>query len=608
MRGRLVLYSLTLCVAPTLYMTAVAFAARAVGAPSSSAGHLLTTVLIFIGAIVLFGLVCAALMATTITAPVAEMATLMRAIARQGGVSSVGRVPLYQYDEVGALADVTNQMIDRLELTEIDRASAAAALAALNHTLEGRVARRTEELSRRNVDMRLLLDNVDQGFFTVDHAGAMASEHSAILATWFGPIQPGTPLHRLFEHHDARFAEQLELAWEQVTDGILPIELALEQLPRNLACAGRRYRLSYTAIGAGRPERFLVVVSDETPALEHESLQREKKETLALFEHMLADRTSFIGFMEEASEIVERIVQTGGVDPVAFARALHTLKGNAALYGLDSVAELCHELESYMAEERALPGAPQVAGLADRWARLSLQVDRLLDKGRHVIEASPEQFAELEHAVRRGASRTDLLRMLHDLTLEPVERRLRHFAEQASRIGQRLDKEIAANVSHDGLRVDARHWSRIWQAFVHVVRNAVDHGIEPAQERAAAAKPRAGRIDLRGVRDGATVVIEIEDDGRGIPWDQLRDRVAAQGMSASTQEELVAALFLGGVSTAPEISDTSGRGVGMGALRAAVLALGGEVEIDSEPGRGTRVRLRFPESAVAPPRTPPPVG
>ena len=89
-------------------------------------------------------------------------------------------------------------------------------------------------------------------------------------------------------------------------------------------------------------------------------------------------------------------------------------------------------------------------------------------------------------------------------------------------------------------------------------------------------------------------MIEIEDDGRGIPWDELRSRVQARRGSAATRQELVAALFADGISTAREVTETSGRGLGMGALHLAVQALGGDLEIDSEPGRGTCVRLRFP--------------
>ena len=603
LRRRLIFYSVTLCVAPALHMTAVAFAARADGAPAHQ-GDLLTTVLIFFAGIAVFGIICAVLLATTITEPVAEMSALMRAIARQGDVSRIGRVPLYQSDEVGALAEVTNQMIDRLELTEVERAAANAALLTLNQTLERRVAQRTAELSARNSDLRLLLDNVDQGFFTIDRSGAMSPEHSAILATWFGPIQSGEPISRYFERHDDRFADELALAWQQVVDDILPLTVALGQLPERLTSSGRRYRFSYAAIGPGRADRFLVVVSDETSTVENEKLQREKRETLALFESMVADRAAFGGFMEEASNIVALLVAPRVNDRVVFSRALHTLKGNAAVFGLESVVEICHELESYLADEPALPGAPQLARLKERWDRLSTQVEGLLQRGRHTIEASPEQLADLERAVTSGGAPDELLRMIRDLTLEPVERRLHHFAAQVTRLAQRLDKEISVRVSHDGLRLDPRPLSEIWQAFVHAVRNAVDHGIEPADERIAAGKPRVGRIDLRGGRDGTGVVIEIEDDGRGISWHEIRRHLEARGIPASTHQELEAGLFMGGVSTARGLSETSGRGVGVGTLKAVAQALGGDLELDSQPGRGTRLRLRLPGSAVMPPQGP----
>ena len=601
LRGKLVFYSVNLCLTPAFYMAAVAFSAHA---QAGASRHLLVAALIFFAAIVPFGVICAALFAATITGPIAEMAAVMRAIARQGDVSRVGRVPLYDRDELGTLADVTNQMIDRLDLAEADRAASVAALAALNQTLERRVAQRTEELSNRSADMRLLLDNVDQGFFTVDRAGAMSPEHSAILAGWFGPIQVGESIQQYFERHDPRFAEELALAWLQLVDDIIPTELALEQMPKRLVCSGRRHRFSYAPIGGGQADRFLVVVSDETRAVDHELLRHEKQETLALFEHMLADRTGFVVFMEEASEIVSRIVAAPVDDPVGFARALHTLKGNAALFGLESVAERCHALESYMAEERTLPGPSLLADLQERWSRLAEQVDRLLENRRPTIEASPEQYATLEAALRGRVPRDQLLRMLHDLTLEPVERRLQQLAEQAPRIAQRLNKEISIEVSHDGLRLDARRWSKVWQAFVHAVRNAIDHGIEPADERVAAGKPRAGQLKLRAMRDLGGVVIEIEDDGRGIQWDELRDRLTAAGLPAASRQQLVAALFMGGISTARGVTETSGRGLGMGALRAAVRAMGGDIEIESEPGRGTLLRMRFLDSALSPPATP----
>ena len=99
---------------------------------------------------------------------------------------------------------------------------------------------------------------------------------------------------------------------------------------------------------------------------------------LSLFEHMLADRAGFTGFMDEASEIMARLIASRSGDPAEIKRGLHTLKGNAALFGLQSIAEICHELESRLLDERVLPDAEAFARLEDRWARLAAQVNACL--------------------------------------------------------------------------------------------------------------------------------------------------------------------------------------------------------------------------------------
>jgi sensor histidine kinase regulating citrate/malate metabolism len=94
--------------------------------------------------------------------------------------------------------------------------------------------------------------------------------------------------------------------------------------------------------------------------------------------------------------------------------------------------------------------------------------------------------------------------------------------------------------------------------------------------------------------DGAAVVIEVADDGRGIDWNALRDRARAAGRPSVTRDDLIAAMFSDGISTRPDVSETSGRGVGLAALRDACTRLGGSVEVESEPGLGTRFRFKLP--------------
>jgi two-component system chemotaxis sensor kinase CheA len=134
--------------------------------------------------------------------------------------------------------------------------------------------------------------------------------------------------------------------------------------------------------------------------------------------------------------------------------------------------------------------------------------------------------------------------------------------------------------------------------LVHMIRNAIDHGIEPPEERRAMGKPEAGRLHLRGYHQGGSVIIELEDDGRGIDHEKVLAKARSLGLvregEEPSREEVLQFIFREGFSTADKVTDISGRGVGMDVVRRTVEALRGRVEVHSVPGRGTRIALRLP--------------
>jgi two-component system chemotaxis sensor kinase CheA len=172
-------------------------------------------------------------------------------------------------------------------------------------------------------------------------------------------------------------------------------------------------------------------------------------------------------------------------------------------------------------------------------------------------------------------------------------------------LAARLGKgEVEITYECDRTALDDNHWD-MWNALVHAVRNAVDHGLETQAERVAAGKPGAGAICLRARAQAGLMVVEVQDNGRGIPWQKVGDRLRAMGHDPKSHEDLVDGLFLDGLSTAHAVTDTSGRGVGMSALRAAVQRLHGKIEVESTAGQGTLVRCTVP-TAVRAVRTAPP--
>jgi two-component system chemotaxis sensor kinase CheA len=472
--------------------------------------------------------------------------------------------------------------------------------------LEKVVEARTQALDTRNSDMRVLLDNVLEGFTTIDREGVLAVERSAALDRWFGTPLPQTSWFDHLGRTCPDFGARSHLNWAEVSSDILPVELTLEQMPKRLTVGARHLQVAYRPIGSEPHQRFLVVVTDETSEVEREQAELERREAMAVFERVLVDRAGFEIFFEEASNIVSSLMDEKVTDLTLIKRLLHTLKGNAGISGLNSVSDLCHDLESVILENDRLPERTRYEALANRWARLAIDVERLLGTKRKVIEIDDGQYAALEAAVITGEETPVLLKRVRALRLEPTARRLHHFAEQARRIAHRLDKsDIQISVEDNGVRLDGNRWNGFWSTFVHAVRNALDHGIETPDVRMEAGKSPGGSLALRTVENADSLIVEIEDDGRGIDWVSIAAKAQRLGLPAATLDDLQKALFVDGLSTAENVTDLSGRGIGMGALLHGTALLGGKLTIETKKGEGTKFRMVFPISKLlgsSPPR------
>lgn len=156
-------------------------------------------------------------------------------------------------------------------------------------------------------------------------------------------------------------------------------------------------------------------------------------------------------------------------------------------------------------------------------------------------------------------------------------------------------------IEQDGgnVRLPVEPWAEFWGAFVHVVRNAVDHGLESSRERKEAGKQGPAKLRFACRVQNSECQIELSDNGHGVAWERIREKAQELGLPHATREQLVAAMFADGLSTRDQASDTSGRGVGMGAVREACSTLGGRIEVISEPGQGTTFRFCMPYQSGA---------
>jgi chemotaxis protein histidine kinase CheA len=237
--------------------------------------------------------------------------------------------------------------------------------------------------------------------------------------------------------------------------------------------------------------------------------------------------------------------------------------------------------------------------LSRRWHAMTEHIASVSGlTGQRSIEIPEAEYtALLSRLSSAGSTQRELLDQVSAWRLEPVRRPFERIAEQAKALARRLDKgEIRVEVEPNDVRVDPDAFGPLFAELIHVIRNAVDHGLETPDEREACHKPPQGKLVLKAAASVGIITFEISDDGRGIDWDAIAEAARARGLPHATKAELLDVLCSDGVTTRKLATSDSGRGVGMAALKQRVERMHGRLEVNSTRGVGTCFSLRFPVS------------
>jgi len=243
---------------------------------------------------------------------------------------------------------------------------------------------------------------------------------------------------------------------------------------------------------------------------------------------------------------------------------------------------------------RGLQDQPPVSReLLERLEVLEHQA-RAWDQGRAAfgrLSAAIDELTRVSNGLQRGVLEARMV---------PVGPLFNRFKRSVRDIAQELGKQVRLELSGEKTELDKRMIDEIGDPLNHLIRNCVDHGIEPAEGRAARGKPAVATVRLTAAHRGNNVIITVEDDGGGIDVGKVRSLAVHRGLVAADvaaalgEKELIDLIFEPGFSTAARVSDISGRGVGMDIVRTRIGALNGTIDVESKPGQGTRFTIRLP--------------
>jgi two-component system, chemotaxis family, sensor kinase CheA len=393
----------------------------------------------------------------------------------------------------------------------------------------------------------------------------------------------------------------------ELLDGLSQGVLALERGAFDAETVARLLRLAHTLKGASRVVK-LVDLARQAHAVE---------DLLAPYrERGPVPQTS----IDEHLHVLDRMAaQLSGIDgpatvaragPEPFATVRVELEEMDLL--LEGVTEATVQINSLHRDSVAIEHAQHVASLlveqlsprrlssegtplavAQRAHALAEELRASLERLGRSVSGGVTQVTREIAQVREAANRLRLLPT--SVLFSPLERAVRDAAHQ-------LDKRVSFHTSGGDGRLDAHVLAALRDALLHVVRNAVAHGIEPVAERRALGKPAEGRVSLVVERRGSAVAFGCRDDGRGIDVETLKREAIRSGVLAQddatriSQRELFRLVLKGGVTTSPTVTEVSGRGIGLDVVRETAARLKGEVIIESEPGSGTSVEILVPVS------------
>ena len=217
---------------------------------------------------------------------------------------------------------------------------------------------------------------------------------------------------------------------------------------------------------------------------------------------------------------------------------------------------------------------------------------RLLESREHV---SNDELAVAHHA--ETTLQAELQELVMKVRMVPVGPLFRQYQRTVRDLARELGKTVNLEIEGGEVEVDTSVVEHLRDPLLHMVRNALDHGIEPPEQRGKAAKPSAGTIALRARHEAGNISIEVEDDGAGLDRGRILDAAKARNIAVDrnlTDHEVYQLIFESGLSTTEHVSNCSGRGVGMDVVRRNVQALRGSVSVSSRPGVGSTVHLHFP--------------
>lgn len=510
-----------------------------------------------------------------------------------------------------------------------------------------------QAIQSESTQVKRLLNNMRQAVFTVDPQFRVTDPVSLFTQSIFAQDLVGRNiLETVYKDIDSSSEEFASLKTVLTTvfgENELQWQLVEDQLPKKFVFKSsdgvdKSLKVNYAPIwnDSDELEKLMFVVEDTT---EFEKLEKQvsaERARIQVIQEIAGNDILNLNknFFDRAWVLYSRckdLVPTfrrGGEHVIELMRNLHTLKGNARMHGFTGVSRQVHHCEAKVLElkKNLLPGKADprtielaVAGELDKvleslksYGAIAQKVFGVQskfvssekvsadDSVIQMVEIHDDSLRTLEAAIQNvpaHAPGVDGVRKalfhLRDMPLKPTLQKFEPMVREVSEtLGKKVDLRILVG---ENVKMGRGKLEEIQDSLVHLIRNALDHGIEKPDERLRAGKSETGSLVLRSLLAEGCTVLSVEDDGRGIDPDKLAALAVQKGILSEKQvlamspQEKLSIVFISGFSSKGEATELSGRGVGMDMVKQTLTKLGAHLRIDSQIGKGSQFIIEFPE-------------
>jgi len=468
-----------------------------------------------------------------------------------------------------------------------------------------------------------ILDNIGQGSFSIDMAGEIGENYTAIAAEYLGVDNlAGVPFADLAFRRERKTLRNYYRALHMLFSGNqIDNAMILDLLPKEIVIKNRIFKLHYSFMQDGTGNVMSVFIRMEDLTLERELAQKEAEEKNILtkmqqniggFMNMLSDAENTFSLIERfAEEYWDANIQPNTDYTNDILRNLHGTKGLSGQFELNKLKQVIHELEDWFllidkeGMEKHSDKFIELLQLLEGQYQFAVSFKENLGEGiiqiLNGISFSKDEFTQLSESVKTGDLET-AKKLILSRNSVVAKRIISNWKKDTKRLAEKLNKKVRFTTEIDEkLTVPKEMAKTLNVALGHLYRNCIDHGIEPPENRIEKGKDETGLIFVKIFMEDAQLLIKVGDDGAGLDYEKI-EAIARNNENIDQQcvDQYIAdneqwrILFLPGFSSAETITDVSGRGVGMDAVQNALMKMQGSIIMDTEPDKGSTFNIRIP--------------